>query len=227
MGASGLVRKLTKLEAVNIILRGAREHPVSSLDEDNTNESLLALQILNEWLLQIQAIGLFNNTFERDFVPSTVTTTSIAIGDIVLPPNTLYATPWGQQMRFLADGREDNGLLKLYDLENETFDFSACSSVTIRFVLCLEFADLSAIQQRAIADQAAHEYQMSVLGSQSMNLMLQQRANRSRAESRAENIRKMRPNHANNFRSNIGRSNKTTLRPWWTESDGRQVNRRL
>lgn len=228
MGAEGIVRKLTKLEGVNIILRGAREHPVSSLDTDKINESLLALQVLNEWLLQEQAKGLFNNTFERDFVAATAVDGDVNVGDIVLPINTLYATPWGQDLRLLADPREDKGILKLFNLEDETFDFTTQTEVTIRLVLCIEWDQLSPLQQRSIADQAAQEYQMDVHGSNSMDQKLTQRAGRSRAEARAENMRKMRPNLFNNSRSNLGRAGvRGVLRPYWPEGDGRLNNRRV
>lgn len=225
----GIQRKLSKLQAVNIILRGAREHPVSSLDDDTTNETIIAEQVLDEWSLQHQAIGLFNNTFEQTLSPATVASTGITIGDIILPPNTLSARSWGPTMRHLIDAREDEGNLKLYDLEDETFDFSALASITLLLILFLDFDDLSALQQRAVTDQAANEYQMAVVGSREMNRMLESRGLRSRAEAKAENIRKMRPNLFSNSRSNIGKASvRGVIRPWWAEGDGRAIfNRRF
>ncbi len=223
----GIQRKLSKTQAVNIVLRGAREQPVSSLDDDVTNESLIAEQVLDEWSVHIQALGLHNNVFERDLEPATVASGNIKVGDIVLPPNTMVVVSWGQDLRLLVDAQEDSGSLKLFDLEKETFDFSDFACVTLRLTLQLDFDDLSVLQQRSITDQAAHEYQMAVIGSREMNAMLSARASRSRAEARAENVRKMRPNLFSNSRSNIGRASARSLvRPWWAEGDGRQINRR-
>lgn len=222
-------RKLSKLQAVNIVLRGAREHPVSSLDDDTTNETIIAEQVIDEWNLQHQAIGLFNNTFEQSLSPATVASTGITIGDIILPPNTLSIRSWGQNLRILVDARESEGNLKLYDLEDETFDFSSIANFTLLLILLLDFEDLTAIQQRAITDQAATEYQMATIGSRDMNRMLESRGLRSRAEAKAENIRKMRPNLFSNSRSNIGRASvRSVVRPWRVEGDGRAIyNRRF
>ena len=221
-------RKLTKTQAVNIVLRGAREHPISSIDDDAINESLIAEQVLDEWSLQIQGLGLYNNTFERDFTPATASSPGIAIGDVVLPPTAISVTPWGPSIRLLADARENAGNLKLYDLEDETFNFSALGMVTVRLILQLDWDDLSALQQRSVADQAAQEYQMAVVGSPSMDAVLTGRARRSRAEARAENIRKMRPNLFSNSRSNLGRaSTRSVVRPWWPEGDGSESARRM
>lgn len=220
-------RKLDKLRAVNIILRGAREHPVSSLDDDKINETLIAQDILDERNLQIQALGLFNNTFDQIIVPATVASSGIVIGDVILPPNTLSARSWGQQFRFLVDAREDQGNLKLYDLEDETFDFSTQSQMNVYLILFLDFDDLSALQQRVIADEAAQEYQMATVGSTTMNNVLTAKALRSRAEARAENIRKMRPNLFANSRSNLGKAAaRSVTRPYWGEGDGRAITQR-
>jgi hypothetical protein len=214
-------RKLSKLEAVNIMLRAAREAPVSSLDEDAINESEIAVQLLDEWTLHEQAKGLYNNTFERDFTPD-------SNDEIILPPTTLYVTAWGKDMRLLVDAQEDGADLKLYNLEDEDFDFSDNVDVTLRLILHLDFEQLSPLQQRSIAAQAAHEYQMDTVGSTTMDQILRARASRARAEARAENIRKMRPNLFNNSRSNMGRAQtRTVMRPWWAEGDGRLTNRRL
>ena len=216
---------LTKTEAVNILLRAAREHPVASLTSDTTNESLVAVQVLDEWDLRQQALGLYNNTFEREFTPD-------SSDEIVLPENTLFVTGWGRSLRLLLDMRVDtegDGKLKLYNVEDNDFDFADQTSVCVSIVEKLEFTQLSPLQQRGIIDQAAVEYQMAVVGSREMNRHLQIIATRARAEARAENIRKMRPNAFNNSRSNLSRAGARvgTSRSWHPESDGSQANRRV
>jgi hypothetical protein len=222
-------RKLSKLEAVNIVLRGAREHPVSSLDDDATNETLVAEQVIDEWNLDLQALGLHNNTFEQTLTAATAASTGINVGDVVLPPNTMSVRSWGTDLDWKVDAREDEGNLKLYDLEDETFDFSTKTEITLLLMLFLNFDDLTALQQRAIADQAAHEYQMFVVGSSTMNDILSARARRSRAQARSENIRKMRPNIFTNARSNLAASAaRAVVRRWWAQGTGRRLyNRRV
>ncbi len=222
-------RKLSKLQAVNIVLRGAREQPVSDLVEDATNDSLVAEQVIDEHSLAWQSLGMFNNTFERDLVPATVASGSINIGDVILPNNTLMVTSWSRDIRMLIDAREDAGSLKLYNLEfeEETFDFSDKDCVTVRMILQLDWDDLSSLQQRAIADAAAEEYQMAVFGSQPMDAKLTRRASISRAQARAENARKMRPNLFSNSRSTGGRAGaRAVARPYFTEGDGSTIHRR-
>lgn len=223
-------RKLTKLEAVNILLRNSREHVVSSLETDKTNESLLAEQVLDNWDLNLQAIGLFNNTFERDLEPATVVSTGIKVGDVVLPPNTLEVEAWGQHINRLFDAREDKGNLKLFNLETteETFDFSDFACVTVKMVLMLDYDDLSAKQQNSIAYQAAVEYQMNVVGSDSVDRMLRGFAARFRAEARAENMRKKKANLFTTSRSNLGRAGaRSVVRNYFPAGDGSQKTRRL
>lgn len=216
---------LTKLEAVNIILRAAREHPVASLTDDTTNESLIAEQVLDEWDLREQAKGLYNNTFEREFTPDSA-------DEIVLPENTLYITGWGQSLRLIVDMKIDtdgDGKLKLWNIEDNDFDFSDQTTVCTRIVEKLPFNELSPLMQRAITDQAAVEYQMAVVGSTEMHRHLSTIAARSRAEARAENMRKTRANAFNNSRSNLSRAQArvSTSRSWYPESDGSQANRRI
>lgn len=216
---------LTKIEAVNIILRSAREFPIASLTSDTTNESLMAEQVLDEWDLREQAKGLFNNTFEREFTPD-------SDDEIVLPENTLYITGWAQSLRLLLDMKldtEGDGKLKLWNLEDNDFDFSDKTAVCVQIVEKLPFVELSPLMQLSIIYQAAQEYQMAVVGSRDMNRHLLLIAGRSRAEARAENIRKMRPNMFNNSRSNLSRAQArvSVSRSWSPESDGSQRNRRI
>ena len=215
-----MANRLTQLEAVNIVLRGARESPVSSLDEDVINEVLQALQILDEWDLDIQSGGLYTNTFEEDFVPD-------ANKHIDLSPQTMFVTGWGRDLRKELNFVEEDNILRLFDIEFNTTEFTD-PCVTVRIYLRLDFENgLTHKQQRWIVDEAAKEYQMVMVGSRDMNAILTTKAARARASARRENMNQMRPNMFNNSRSNLARSQaRFVTRSWLPESDGQRQFRR-
>lgn len=221
-----MANRLSQLQAVNIVLRAARESPVSSLDEDVINEVLQALQILDEWDLDVQTNGLYTNTFQQDLIPDTTT------GFIDLSPNVLYVTGWGRDIRRELNYIEENGVLRLFDIENNTTVFNTgdaqVTSMFIRVYMRLDFENgLTYKQQRWIVDEAAREYQQVTVGSRSMDESLRVRANRSRAMARRENMTQMRPNMFNNSRSNLSRAQaRTVIRAWLPESDGDRTFRR-
>lgn len=218
------MNRLTQLQAVNIVLRAARELPVSDLDEQTLNEVLLAVQILDEWDLTVQSPGLYTNTFEEEFTPDETT------GEINLSPNTIFVTAWGQSLRRELTFQEDSNVLKLYDIERpeDPFDFSDDTTLCLRYFLRVDFEDgLTHAQQRWIVDEAAREYQMATVGSTSMDAILQQKAARSRAMARRENMMATRANAFNNSRSNLARSQaRVAPRAWLPESDGQRQYRR-
>ena len=212
--------RLTRLQAVNICLRGARETPVSSLDEDQINEVTQALQILDEHDMDVQSTPLYTNTYEIEYTPDDD-------GHIDLPPSTLFVTGWGQSIRRDLHFQEEDNILRLYDIDARTSDFSDDPTIYVRISIRLDFEEgLTYRQQRWIADGAAHEYQMAVMGSASMNQILEQKAARSRMKARAENMRQMKPNMFTNSRSNMARAQaRLTPRPWLVEGDGQRYNR--
>lgn len=217
-----MANRLTQLEAVNIVLRGARETPVSTLDTDNINEVLVALQILDEHDLDIQSGGLYTNTFEIDFTPDAIT------GKIDLSENIVYVRAWGKDMRRELNMVEEGGTWRLFDIENNTTVFDIGIDISIRLYMRLDFENgLTHKQQRWIVDLAAVEYQMVTVGSNSMNAMLSQKASRSRASARRENFNQMQPNIFSNGRSNLSRAiARSTPRAWTPESDGQRRFRR-
>jgi len=220
-----MANRLSQLQAVNIVLRAARESPVSSLDEDVINEVLQALQILDEWDLDIQSNGLYTNTFQQDLEPDEE-------GHIDLSPNVMYATGWGRDIRRELNFVEEDGVLRLFDIENNTTIFNTgdaqVTSMFIRVYVRLDFENgLTHKQQRWIVDESAREYQMVTVGSRSMDEFLRVRAARSRAKARRENMTQMRPNMFNNSRSNLSRAQaRTVIRAWLPEGDGDRTFRR-
>ena len=105
------VMNLTKLEAVNRILRAARERPVSALGASTENDSLLSEQILDEILLREQMTGLHLNTTEAQFTPDGTT------GFVVLPSDTLQVRGWNNHARRNYYHREVTGAVFLFDAD--------------------------------------------------------------------------------------------------------------
>jgi hypothetical protein len=203
---------LEKVEAVNIILRAAKEHPVSSLGSSTENDTLVAEQILDEVLMREQAKGLHVNTVESSFTPD-----SLNNYYVILPNNTLQVRGWNEHTYRNYFHRKVNGVVYLFDADEEpaTRVFDDDSTVYVRITQSLDFESLPLLHQLSIAYQAAMEYQQAVLGSTQADRELMMRAQRARAEARAADMRS-RPN--NQFDSGLANGPRSgaryVRRPW-------------
>ncbi len=175
---------MTKLEAVNRILRASREHPVTSLGGGET-DSLMAEQILDEIVRREQMTGLHLNTTEASFTPDATTSY------VILPSDVTQVCGWNQHAHRNFFHREVSGTTYLYDADEmpATRVFDDDDTVYVRATHAIDFADLPLPHQFSCTDQAAQEYQMFVMGSASLNQHLQQVAGRSRAIARAYDMR--------------------------------------
>jgi len=185
------MQNLTTLEAVNRILRGSSEAPLSSLDEAPTNESLMALDLLKESDLQFQMQGIHGNMFVRVLEPN-------EDGHIELPANLITVEAWGCDISkdySIIDGP----VVRLYDIENETDEFS--HPVEVRLIIKLDFESLPAPTQFSIVDEAARVYQQIVQGDPHADAMLREIRLFSRAVGKAYDIRAKRKNMFRHGRS--------------------------
>lgn len=204
---------LTKLEGVNRILRGAREHPVSSLGASTINDTLLAEQILDEILIREQNPGQHVNTTNASFDVDDD-------GLIVLPSNTLAVQGWNQHVQRNYFHKEVDGQVLLFDGDETpaTSDFSSAgadtATVYVRITQGMAFEDMPSTHQFSIVDQAAVEYQESVLGDTALGQRLEARAGRSRAISRAFDMRMRRHNQFKSGREQAPRMGRGTPRSW-------------
>jgi hypothetical protein len=205
---------LTKLEGVNRILRAAREHPVSALGSSTENDSLLAEQLLDEILMREQQTGQHVNTTSASF--------DIDSGDntIKLPSNTLAVQGWNQHACRNFFHKEVNGEVLLFDADQTpaTSDFSAngadLDTAYVRLTQCLDFESLPSQHQFSVVDQAAVEYQEAVLGDPALGAKLEGRAGRSRAISRAYDMRMRPKNMFADSRSQGPRWGQAVTRSW-------------
>ena len=177
---------LTRLEAVNRILRAAHEHPVSTLGLGGETDSLIAEQVLDEVNRRVQMHGLHCNTTETSFTPDTGNNNRV-----VLPINTASVRGWNEHAYRNYFFREVSGEFRLYDGDKDpaTDQFDDDNVVYVQITQVLDFEDLPFPIQFWIADEAAFEYAQAVLPSNSALGLLAQRAARSRAEGRQYNMR--------------------------------------
>lgn len=183
---------LSKLDAVNRMLRASGEQAVSTLITIS-GEALLAEQILDEVTLEKQITGTAANTFEAKLVPD-------ANGEITVSNNTLHLDTVGAHANTDVVLKGTNPTRLYWRMQGNviknTYDFSSLSlseGLHVRFVLKQDFAELPVAQQFDITDEAARRYQMLTMGDTTTDGMLRQRAATSRAIARAEDMRTQNP----------------------------------
>jgi hypothetical protein len=172
---------LSKLDAVNRILRASGEYPVSTLSVTGSNDVTLAIQTLDEVTLQCQMTGLNCNTVEKEFLPD-------IDGRIFIPDDTLaidtVGTDYGRNI--VQRGRTPT---YLFDVDNNTDIFLIGTPLNVRITVSLSFESLPTAEQFEVTDTAARMYQMATVGEMAQDKLLQEIAFMSRAKSRAADMR--------------------------------------
>lgn len=172
---------LSKLDAVNRILRASGEYPVSTLAVTGSNDVTLAIQTLDEVTLQCQMTGLNCNTVEKEYLPD-------IDGRILIPDDTLaidtVGTDYGRNI--VQRGRTPT---YLFDVDNNTDVFTIGTPLNVRITVSLPFESLPTAEQFEVTDQAARMYQMATVGEMAQDKLLQEIAFMSRAKSRAADMR--------------------------------------
>lgn len=172
---------LSKLDAVNRILRASGEYPVSTLAVTGSNDVTLAIQTLDEVALQCQMTGLNCNTVEKEYLPD-------IDGHIYIPDDTLaidtVGTDYGRNV--VQRGRTPT---YLFDVDNNTDIFTVGTPLNVRITVSLSFESLPTAEQFEVVDQAARMYQMATVGEMAQDKLLQEIAFMSRAKSRAADMR--------------------------------------
>lgn len=169
---------LSKLEAVNRILRSAGEFPVNSL-LSASNDTLMAETVLDEQTLFANMEGSLQNTYYTTLTPD-------SNGKIMLGDNVLHIETCGADAPLLVTTRGSNPTY-LYDIGNNTDVFT--SSLKVQQVLRLEFEDLPTQAQFAVADTAARLYQMQTVGDTTQDQLLSQQQMLSTARARQADTR--------------------------------------
>jgi hypothetical protein len=206
---------LSKLEAVNRMLRASGEQPVNSL-LTISGDALMAEQILDEVELEYQLTGQVFNTEEVYLFPDN--NGEIAISESIISIDTIgnhvtiEVTPRGNKLYWLRQ----------YGRPKNTFDFSELSlssGLLVRMVLKVEFEDMPTTQQFAVVDEASRRYQMITMADTTTDGMLRQRAAQSRAIARASDIRQ-RDASIFNFQSGLSAHIAKSIKRGWRSFRG-------
>ena len=146
-----MAQKLTKLDAVNIILSNVGQAPVSTIDNDNPMVSM-AVNILDEVAESMQSEGWsFNYEKDYPFIPD-------INGEIQLPTNVirLDADELSRLDPVIRQG-------KLYDKREHTYKFT--DKVDLDVTWLLEFEDLPQPAKQYAAIRAANLFAGRAVGS--------------------------------------------------------------
>ena len=169
--------QLSKLDAVNRMLRAASELPVNSIDESQVSDTGVALSVLNEVNIKFQLEGRTWNTEIMTITPN-------ASGNIVIGSDVLAIRPandWYYKEFYPRGG-------KMYDAENNTFDFSTNYSDGVEFqvVSLIGFEDAPTEAQMYIVSMAEREYQARLIGDRDVDSNLAEYEARAQIRSRRE-----------------------------------------
>lgn len=177
------IRPTTELEAVNIILSGIGEAPISSFAEVTADVSL-ARNILAEISRETQTEGWQWNT-EDDFP----LTPDAAKGEIKLPPTAIrvhFREPDDREL--IIRGQ------RVYDRVNHSFTFPSGVRILVTLTLLLPFEDLPEAARRYVTLKAARVFQERTVGSGTLYDFQQADEARARALMLADERRQDRPN---------------------------------
>ena len=176
---------LSKLEAVNRILRSAGEFPVSTLNSQS-NDTLLAVSVLDEQTLYANMEGTLQNT-----VYTTITAT--ADGFFLLPDTLLHIETVGSDAGLIVSTRGNNPTY-LYDVANNTTNWGSVTQLDVQQVIRLDFDDLPTQTQFSVCDSSARMYQMQTVGDVNQDQLLMQQQMLSEARSKQADARSRKAN---------------------------------
>lgn len=163
----------SELEAVNEMLRAIGESPVNSLDTPGVVDAVTARSTLASVSRRVQTRGWYFNTETRTLAPQ-----AFAPKHILVPSNTVKADTTDEDEHLNVTLRG----VKLYDLDNNTYQFTR--ALKVRLVLLLPFDELPEAARSFITSTAAMEFQQDSMGSESLATFHQQRAGQAWAELR-------------------------------------------
>lgn len=150
---AAIIGTTTELIAVNIMLRYIGEQPVNTIST-TVSESFIAQKLLLEVSRKVQSVGLRINTeFDVEIIPN-------GSDELIIPPNTLKIDAMDPYRKVVARGD------KLYDIENNTFEFSG--PLKVELVTLLDFGDLSEPVKEYITIRASRMFIIQLIGDSEM-----------------------------------------------------------
>ena len=161
----------TELDAVNQILSSVGQAPVTTLDLQNPEVSIV-LNTLREVNRQVQAEGwIFNTEREYELTPDSVT------NQIEYPSNMLQIDTNTEYHKNKYDVVRRSG--KLYDRLKHTYTFTAAIKADV--VWYFDFTDVPPAIQAFITARAARMCATKMIGDRELNALLQEQEFNTRA----------------------------------------------
>ena len=150
----------TKLKAVNVILAGMGEVPITTLDASQSGLAQKAEDVLDETSRTLQAKGYYWNS-EDDYSLS-----PDASGNVYLPANTTRVS------RAYIAGSSDILIQrgqKIYNRTKHTFTFPQGTTVKVDIVVYLDWDDLPEFAKQAAIYPAQKRFQIRELTSNAID----------------------------------------------------------
>jgi hypothetical protein len=142
---------ITELEAVNVLLSGIGEMPVSTIPTEDVTDASLAQDMIHRINREVQGMGLKCNTdYNYEISPD-------IDGYINIPTNALRVVSYYRYNDYAVRAR------KLYDRYNQTFEFD--DKVYVNITYFLNFTDLPEHVRHYIVIKAARRFQSESVGS--------------------------------------------------------------
>lgn len=156
---------MTKLEAVNVALRGIGQDEATSLAVDWPDVQQASV-LIDDLTRQLQIRGWHWNTERQTLSPN-------GSGEILLPNNTVSidTTDVDAWLNVLQRGT------RLYDMENSTYVFDR--PLVLELIVLLPFDDMPLAAKDYVATSAAVQLQQNMLGSDGIDKYLKERAAQS------------------------------------------------
>lgn len=182
--------RLSRLEAVNIILRGSGEQPVNSLSEDGSNDVSIAEACLTETTAFILLSGGYTNTEVKTYNPD-------SNGYISLPTGILDVDSTDSTVQVTMRGHNP---CRLYNITDGDYVFD--EAMELRITYLVQFEDLPPWVQYHIATAAAVQYQMATKGDPSLDAHLRAMAMKAQAVYEQNNANQAQKTLFNNSKVN-------------------------
>ena len=158
----------TELSAVNAILGSIGQSPVSLLDYANPEISFI-YNILKESNIDVQTEGwMFNIEYHIKENVNASDNKIIIESDVIRIDNT---DEWDRTRDFVRR-KDSDGLWKLYDRVNHTFEYPDDDYFYVNKVRLLKFEDIPAPFQRYIVYKASGRAAVQLVSNQSLQQML-------------------------------------------------------
>ena len=158
----------TELSAVNAILGSIGQSPVSLLDYANPEISFI-YNILKESNIDVQTEGwMFNIEYHIKENVNASDNKIIIESDVIRIDNT---DEWDRTRDFVRR-KDSDGIWKLYDRVNHTFEYPDDDYFYVNKVRLLKFEDIPAPFQRYIVYKASGRAAVQLVSNQSLQQML-------------------------------------------------------